>query len=442
LKRRRRRRGLTGSGARLRQPQHHIWGAATDAAEVLARTGSRTHSRNAQPTDIGPRVLDAAARIVALKADLGHAQRMIQEAQVREALARSELAVALTATLRAHAADRMQARRAAAALHALRRPARPLPARRPFGRWRRAALLRLGAGGEARLLASHGLWPQNDLAGAGAYVRRRADPAARPAVLFDQDWYLRTQADAATYGRAPLTHYLLQGAARGADPHPLFSGAWYASRNAEAMLTSGATPLAHFLAQGAALGCDPHPLFSLAHYLAQEPDLAAGEDPVSHYVRAGWRDGLSPHPLFDPGWYRRQSPDVDAAEVPPLVHYVDQGWREGRSPHPLFDPAWYLKQNPDIAESGREPLAHFITVGASEGRNPGPWFDIAHYRAARGEGLAPGVNPLVDYLEGGAWSVAEAKPGLPTAAYLAATPEIVALGLTPLEHWARRAAGG
>jgi hypothetical protein len=417
-----------------------LGGRTTSAAEILARTGSKA-PRDIRPTDVGPRVLDAAARIQALRADLDHAHRMTQEAQVREALSRSELAVALNATLKAHAADRLQARRAAAALYALRHPPRPLAAQGRLARWRRAALLRLGAGGEARLLADNGLWPEDHLDSAIAYVRRRADPAARPAVLFDQDWYLRHYPDAASYGRAPLTHYLLHGAARGVDPHPLFSTPWYLTRNGEALRGTGATPLAHFLARGAASGCDPHPLFSLSHYFAQEPDLAAGEDPVSHYIRAGWRDGLSPHPLFDSAWYRRQAPDVDTAEVPPLIHYVTQGWREGRSPHPLFDPAWYLEQNPDIAESGREPLAHFVTSGAAEGRNPGPWFDIAHYRAARGEGLAPGANPLVDYLEGGAWSVVEAKPGLPTAAYLAAAPEIVAGGMTPLEHWARRSAG-
>ena len=417
-------------------------GRTSVAAEVLARTGSRTNARDVQPSDVGARALEAAARIVALKADLDHTRRMTQEAQAREALARSELAIALNATLKAAAADRQALRRSAAALQAARTPVPPLRRRAGANRLWRAATLRLGAPGQAWLLIAAGLWRGPDLSGAIAYVRRRVDPDARPPSLFDQAWYLSQNEDAAGYGRAPLIHYLLHGAPRGLSPHPLFHGQWYGRRNAAELSASGATPLAHFLDRGAALGSDPHPLFDLERYRVQAGDIGA-EDPVSHYVRAGWREGLSPHPLFDPAWYRRQlTGPAAAAEVPPLVHYLTEGWRAGLSPHPLVDPAWYLERNPDVAELGEEPLTHFLMTGAAEGRNPGPWFDVAHYRAARGADVPPGVNPLVDYLEGGAWLVTEARPGLPTAASRAATPEIVARGLTPLEHWARVSAGG
>lgn len=412
-------------------------GRFTAAASDLAKTGARSSkSRDVVPADVGPRALAAATRIVALKADLEHARRLTQQAQVREALVRSELAVALTETLKAKAADRRALRSAAAALHVARMPAPPRR-RTETNRLYRAAALRLGALGQGWLLMASGLWRGSDIATASAYVRRKADPTAQPLSLFDQAWYLAQNPDAAAYGRAPLVHYLLHGAARGLSPHPLLDGLWYAQRHADELRVSGATPLAHFLDRGAAAGCDPHPLFNLAHYYAETPDLAVGEDPVSHYVRSGWRAGLSPHPLFDPAWYRAQAPA--AAEIPPLVHYLTEGWRAGLSPHPLFAPAWYLEQNPDVAEAGLEPLAHFVMHGAGEGRNPSPWFDVAHYRAARGEALPPGVNPLIDYLEGGAWVVAEARPGLPTAAYLAGSPELIARGLTPLEHWARKA---
>ncbi len=386
--------------------------------------------------DVAAKAAAVAQKVAGLRADLGLAHELAHQAQVREALTRTELTLALGEALKARAEAQARLGLQTAELY-FRSASRRRP-RRPAIRLQRV-LLRLGPWGEARLIAASGLWQGQDLAEIAAYARRRADPTARPKALFDQAWYLATNPQAAASGRSPLGHYLTQGAAAGLSPHPLFDARHYAEANAAELNGSGMSPLAHFLGEGSARGRDPHPLFDIAHYVSQEPDLAAGEDPVSHYVRAGWREGLAPHPLFDGAWYRRQMPRA-AAEVPPLVHYVTTGWRDGLSPHPLFDPRWYLEQNDDVAQAGFEPLAHFLIGGAAEGRSPSPWFDLSHYVAARGEGLDPAVNPLVDYLQGGAWAVAEARPGFPTAAYLAATPELVGQGMTPLEHWARKAA--
>jgi hypothetical protein len=380
-----------------------------------------------------------AQKVKGLRADLGLAHELAHQAQVREALTRTELTLALTEALKGRAEAQASARRLAAQRWLENASPRPVRRRGKLHRGIERVLARLGGAGHVQLVVEAGVWRGDDQAAISAYVRRRGDPTAAPATLFDQAWHLTTYPEAAGSGLPPLVHYLVRGAALGHSPHPLMHPDYYAAHNASALAATGVSALEHFVREGASRGRNPHPLFDVAHYAAQGPDLAKDEDPASHYVRIGWREGLSPHPLFDGAWYRRQMPR-QAAETAPLVHYLTIGWREGLTPHPLFDPHWYVEQNPDVAELGTEPMSHFLIGGAAEGRSPSPWFDLPHYVAARGEGLDPAANPLVDYLRGGAWAVAEARPGFPTAAYLAATPELVGQGMTPLEHWARKAA--
>jgi hypothetical protein len=389
--------------------------------------------------DVARKAAAVAQKVSGLRADIGLAHELAHQAQVREALTRNELTLALTAALKGRAAADAAVRRLGAERYLDTAKPRPVRRRGKLQRGFDRLLLRAGRAGQARLIADAGVWRGGDATAIAAYVSRGPDPSAAPATLFDQTWYLDSYPDVRPSGLAPLTHYLARGAALGRAPHPLLHPDYYAAQNAPVLQGRQISPLEHFVFEGAALGRNPHPLFDVLHYGAQAPDLAAEEDPASHYVRTGWREGLSPHPLFDGGWYRRQMP-AEAAEIAPLVHYLTVGWREGLTPHPLFDPAWYVEQNPDVAELGTEPLTHFLVGGAAEGRSPSPWFNLAHYVAARGEALDAAVNPLVDYLQGGAWAVAEARPGFPTAAYLAATPELVEQGMTPLEHWARKTA--
>ncbi len=371
-------------------------------------------------------------------------RRVAQDAQVREAVTRAELSLALHESLAGRA--ELLGRLGVAALSAY------LAGAKPPGRLRRHAdlsrgldriLARMGSFGQAAVIARSGVWqgPGGKLRRfrhMAAYARRGPNPSVAPFARFDQAWYVARNPDVAAGRTAPLVHYLLAGAMEGRAPHPLFDEAYYRRENAAELGGSGISTLEHYVRRGAALGRSPHPAFDLAHYLAQGPSLAPGEDPVSHYLREGWMQALSPHPLFDPVWYARQW-GQPIRGVPLLVHYLAEGWRTGRSPHPLFDPAWYLEQNPDVAEGGLEPLTHFLAAGAFEGRSPGPWFDLPHYVAQRGGAIPQGVNPLVDYLQGGAWTVSEARPGFCTAAYLAGRPELAREGLTPLEHWARQA---
>lgn len=394
-----------------------------------------------QPAPTTPAEKAAAAlrsRVDLVVERLASAQAISQDSQVREALTRTELTLALNEALiagaEAEAGRREQAFRAFALAHGSEGP---LQRPKPFNpRWEKLPW-RLRSIGHALAISRSGLWRgSGELQEIIAYVRRGADPTAEPKALLDQGWYLAAYPDAAAGGRAPLLHYLLEGAAQDRSPHPLFDVAYYKQTNASELATTGLSPLEHFVRRGMAQGRNPHPLFDLRHYVAQATDIEADDDPLNHYLREGWLRDLSPHPLFDPVWYRARA--RHPRNVPPLLHYLRAGAKRSHAPHPLFDPDWYLEQNPDVAQSGAEPLTHFVTSGAQEGRSPSPWFDLAHYAAVRGEALEAGVNPLVDYLRGGAWAVTEAMPGLPTAAYLASSPEMVREGLTPLEHWARR----
>ncbi len=379
-------------------------------------------------------------KVAAVGRKLSALRAVGQQAQVREALTRAELTLALTEAL-AGRADLQARLREAAALRLRHAWPRSRRRRNRLSKRLDLFLARLGSLGQALVVARSGTWTGTgrrlfDLRHMAAYARRGANPDVAPFALVDQRWYLAAYPDVAAGRTAPLVHYLIAGAADGRSPHPLFDAGWYARTNAQVLAATGVTPLEHFVREGACDGVGPHPLFDVVHYAAQADDLHPPENPLQHYLRAGWGRGLSPHPLFDPAWYVAQAPQ--AAAEPPLVHYLREGWRAGLTPHPLFDPAWYLARYPDIAATGAEPLSHFVAAGGAEGRDPSPWFDSAHYAATRG--LEPGANPLVDYLAGGAWSVGEARPGFPTAAYLAAEPQLVRAGLTPLEHWARQSA--
>lgn len=381
-----------------------------------------------------------SAKVARLSRDFAGAHKLAQQAQVREALTRTELTQALTESLAARAELEAKLRDQAVAAFRVRGEGR-LRRHNRLSRLLDRVLARLSWPGQALVIARSGVWHGtgrrwHDLRHIAAYARRGAQPEVSPRAPLDQAWYLAGNSDVAKAGMSPLAHYLVTGGREGRDPGPLFHNAWYGRENAVELAATSLTPLEHYVRVGASRGLSPHPAFDAAHYLAQAPVLEPGDTPLAHYLRDGWRSNLSPHPLFDPAWYLQQAPE--AAGQPPLAHYLSAGWKAGRAPHPLFDPRWYLEQNPGVAEAGFEPLTHFLANGGYEGASPSPWFDLPAYVEARGDDLPKGVHPLIDYLRGGAWAVAEARPGFPTAAYLATRPGLVAKGVTPLEHWARR----
>ncbi len=180
----------------------------------------------------------------------------------------------------------------------------------------------------------------------------------------------------------------------------LFDAAYYLKCNPD-LAAEGGDPLVHFVLVGAARRRDPHPLFSTTYYASQVSGLGVKANALEHYLTGGWRTGCSPHPLFDPAHYLAQNADAARGGGDPLQHYLEHGVSARQSPHPLFDVAFYLRENPDVAAAGLEPLAHFLGKGAHDGRRPNPWFDTEQYVREHPDVQASAENPLVHYLRHG-----------------------------------------
>jgi hypothetical protein len=119
-------------------------------------------------------------------------------------------------------------------------------------------------------------------------------------------------------------------------------------------------PLLHFLMEGAYRGRQPHPLFDCAFYLKRNPDAArAGWNPLLHYLRHGAAEDRKPHPSFDPGYYRAACAGTLPPGELPLLHFL-AARAAARSPHPLFDCPAYLASHPDVAAKNLNPLAHYL----------------------------------------------------------------------------------
>ena len=334
---------------------------------------------------------------------------------------------------------RWQAFQAASRKRYAGRAARRAPP--PLARWLargktpgRILLLRLSGLWEPGLDVSLGSTPGPAL-GLTSYERAGPDPAAQPAALFDQSWYLKTAPALAGSRWPPLAHYLVVGDSHGLSPHPLFDLAAYRVRHGAQMRASQLTALEHFLFQGAAAGDDPHPLFRVRDYVAQSDELAeTGENPLIHYLRKGWREGLEPHPLFAGAWYLERHPHAAAAGVAPLLHYLTVGAAEGLDPHPLFDVAAYRRQRHSGAG---DALTDYLAGGARAKASPTPHFNPAYYLEEAGERPQALANPLQHYLTLGSYEGLWPSPDFDEAAYFAAYPDAAESGLSALEHWVR-----
>jgi glycosyltransferase involved in cell wall biosynthesis len=161
---------------------------------------------------------------------------------------------------------------------------------------------------------------------------RREERLVADSGLFDKDYYLRNDLDAASSDRGPIWHYLVRGWWEGRRPHPLFDGAWY-----------------------------------VEHY----PDVAKSSvNPLVHFIETGLAQRRNPNPLFDTTWYVTMNPDVIWSGVNPLVHYMTIGAARLADPSPAFSTAWYLDQNPDVAAGVVNPLEHYLLKGRAEGHQP------------------------------------------------------------------------
>jgi hypothetical protein len=312
--------------------------------------------------------------------------------------------------------------------------------------------------GEAQGLSPHPLFDPAFYGGTLAHYLGEGAAAGRsPHPLFDPAFYGDT-----------LAHYLGEGAAAGRSPHPLFDPAFYHAQVSALMPglsqddsphdfreLGGRDPLSHFLLWGAPRGLDPHPLFGTRFYLERYPEVAAaGFNPLVHYVLYGRAQGLtphplaslslsgpalaglSPHPLFDTAHYAAACPEAAGAE---LAHYRLYGHARDLSPHPLFDPAFYRAQTPELADSPLDPLSHFLAWGADADRDPHPLFDLSYYRACHPDVVQVGFNPLVHYLLHGGERHLLPHPLFDTAFYRRHMPAEAA-GVPPLLHYVRTGA--
>ncbi len=234
--------------------------------------------------------------------------------------------------------------------------------------------------------------------------------------------------------RAAL-HVLRFGAPEDRNPYPLFDAEYYLRNNPEAA-ASRVPPLLHFLLFGGDGMHDPHPLFDIAFYNRQYPEISKlGINPLVHYLEYGARAGCNPNPVFDSQYYLSRYPDVASSGVNPLIHYALYGAEERRNPHPLFDSRWYADNTPGTASELSDPLAHYLTRGAAETRSPHPWFDARYYLELHPEAAQSGVTPLEHYLQTGAAAGYDPHTQFDTRDYLHKHPDVVRYGLNPLVHF-------
>lgn len=110
------------------------------------------------------------------------------------------------------------------------------------------------------------------------------------AVLFDADWYLRTNDDVRRIGLDPLEHYIEYGAQEGRPPCRYFDAAWYLRQYPD-LAGAGIIPFLHYIRHGGPELRNPHPRFDAAYYVDANPD--AWGNPLLHYQIAGARAGLA-----------------------------------------------------------------------------------------------------------------------------------------------------
>ncbi|MFK7957304.1 MAG: glycosyltransferase [Lysobacterales bacterium] len=247
--------------------------------------------------------------------------------------------------------------------------------------------------------------------------------------------------DAAHYARqldippdVALDHYLGASASGTvqADPHPLFSESYYTGQLGNGTKRYQGSFLSHYILRGAEKLIDPHPLIHSA-FLRQQLQAESQLSVLQQYLRCEPAESPDPHPLFDHGYYLDSNPDIATAGVNPLIHFLQFGANEGRNPHPLFDTRYYLDSNPDVKSSETNGLIHFDVFGAFEGRNPHPLFDVALYLEK-----VPGAledNPLIHFLCGG-WRDFPAPCRVFDPSYYTAQAGLESL-TNPLLHFAK-----
>jgi hypothetical protein len=216
--------GFLGQGAFL--VDRNATAAETELsafAERLSMGGALAAST--QRVAVLEAALGSAGDQAAMRAELAAARTALEEAGAREAVwrGRAEAAEAELSSLRADVAA-WQAMAGA------------------LGAWIRAVCARSDRDGLAGLRAVAGATGRGSWVGrlwrrggaSGAERRLLADAALiRGSTLFDPGWYIACHPDLARSGDDPVWHYVVRGAAEGADPGPYFDAAAYRAAHPE-----------------------------------------------------------------------------------------------------------------------------------------------------------------------------------------------------------------
>ncbi|WP_375461797.1 rhamnan synthesis F family protein, partial [uncultured Enterovirga sp.] len=218
---------------------------------------------------------------------------------------------------------------------------------------------------------------------------------------FSRDWYA-TQLPRWERGLNNPYHYLVWGASRGLNPHPLFSTRWYLRKYPD-VAEHDENPLVHYVKHGFKEKRTPGPLFNTEWYLrsVQDDERSEGVNPLAYYSLHGQFRHESPTPLFNPDWYRATYPEIGASSLNPFMHFMEIGMREKMNPNPFFNAQWYLRENSDVAVTKQLAFAHYVEYGAEEGRSPGPYFDGKWYQEKYPDVRAYMHDSLAHYLESG-----------------------------------------
>src|SRR6185503_10216847 len=105
--------------------------------------------------------------------------------------------------------------------------------------------------------------------------------------LFDEAFYLATNADVAASAYHPLTHYVKCGDAEGRRPNPWFDPRFYWTQF-DAPGPRAVCALYHYAALGESLGLRTSRTFDPRRYLAAHPALQPWLDrPLTHFLHVG-----------------------------------------------------------------------------------------------------------------------------------------------------------
>lgn len=179
----------------------------------------------------------------------------------------------------------------------------------------------------------------------GIATRYRTDLAAiRASGLLDEDWY-RAQVTSRRPGD-PAVHYLVTGARKGLDPHPLFATAFYADR-LKGSADAGVNPLAHYQSGGDEAGREPSLWVDGAWYRENYGvKLPEGTTTLREYWETGQGEGRTPHPLFELAWYRERYFEAMTGDSP-VVDLIHTGLAAGRVPHRALDGDSRIPRTPE-----------------------------------------------------------------------------------------------